>query len=323
MLTYGLEQNRLDFMNKNILKVSLCLALLSGCAASEKEDDRYSVVVTNFAAYDMVRAVAGDLVSLNMIIKPGAETHSFEPTPQNIVDISECGLFVYVGGDSDEWVENILDSMDNEISTFRMMDSVDLLEEEIREGMTAEEEHDHSEHEEELDEHVWTSPVNEMVLVNDLCDVLCEKDPANSEAYRKNAQEYTEKLEALDQQFRDIIDQAKRREIIVADRFPFLYFTREYGLDYYAAYPGCSNDTEPSAQTVAFLIDKVREDEIPVVFHIELSNENMCRSISEQTGAACVLLNAVHNVTDEDFKNGVTYIDLMEHNAEVLRQALN
>lgn len=310
-------------MRKNLKTfiVSLCMMLLAGCASAPVRDDRFSVVATNFAGYDLVRAVAGDLVNINMLVRPGTETHSFEPTPQNIIDISECGLFVYTGGESDEWVESILDSVNAGLNTFRMMDSVQLYEEEIREGMTVT--GNGEDEEEKMDEHVWTSPVNAMILVRDICDALCRLDPANSDSYRRNAEAYTGKLEALDQQFRSIIADAERREIIVADRFPFLYFIREYGLDYYAAYPGCANDTEPSAQTVAFLIDKVKEDKIPVVFHIELSSANMCESISEQTGAACLLLNAVHNVTDEDFKNGTTYIDLMEHNAEVLRQALN
>ncbi len=143
------------------------------------------------------------------------------------------------------------------------------------------------------------------------------------QTYQKNAEAYIAKLEKLDKDFHDVIDHAKRKEIIVGDRFPFLYFAKEFGLTYYAAFPGCSTDTEANPATIAFLVDKVKEDHIPVVFHIEMSNEQMSKAIAEATGAKNELLNAVHNVSDEEFKKGVTYIDLMNHNVKVLKEALN
>lgn len=148
-------------------------------------------------------------------------------------------------------------------------------------------------------------------------------DKKNKAAYEKNAAAYIKKLDKLDGEFRDVVKNSKRKEIVVADRFPFRYFCDEYGLKYYAAFPGCSTDTQPSAKTVAFLTDKVKSDKIPVVFHIELSNEEMSKSIAEATGARSILLNAVHNVSDQDFKNGATYVSLMEHNVKVLKEALN
>lgn len=174
-----------------------------------------------------------------------------------------------------------------------------------------------------MDEHVWTSPVNAEKIVEKLAETMEKLDPEKKESFSKNAEDYIGKLKKLDQEFRDVVNSGKRKEIIVADRFPFTYFCKEYGLSYYAAFPGCSTDTQPSAKTIAFLQDKVKEDQIPVVFHIELSNEQMADAICKDTGAKKELLNAIHNVTDEDFKAGVTYVDLMEKNVPALKEALN
>lgn len=316
---------------KKIFAFFMALFLCVGLAACGREDstpaaakkEPVRVVVTNFPEYDFVRQIAGDKVKLTMLLKPGAEAHSFEPSPKDIQEISGSDLFVYVGGDSDEWVDGILDSMDKKPGkTFKLMDAVPLYEEEHVEGM-AEEDEEEDEDEPEMDEHVWTSPKNAIQIVEKLNGTLAEIDPDNKDLYQKNTEVYVEKLQQLDKDFRDVIDHSRRKEIIVGDRFPFLYFVKEYGLTYYAAFPGCSTNTETNPATVAFLIDKVKTDHIPVVFHIELSNEQMSRSIAEATGAKNVLLNAVHNVSDEDFKKGVTYMDLMHHNVEALKEALN
>ena len=291
---------------------------------------KLSVVCTNFPEYDFVRQIVGGRADVTMLLRPGAESHSYEPTPQDIVTIQNSGLFVYVGGDSDAWVADILKSMDQSgMTVFKLMDAVDLVEEELTEGMQPEAEESESgagagaSEAPEMDEHVWTSPANAMKIVQKLSDTLCRLDAANADAYRASTAAYLAQLQKLDSDFRQVIDSGKRREIIVGDRFPFRYFCEEYGLRYYAAFPGCSANTEPDAATVAFLIKKVKADQIPVVFHIELSNEQMCRSICEATGAKSELLNAVHNVSDSDFKAGATYVSLMEHNVAVLKEALN
>lgn len=292
--------------------------------ASESENGKLNVVATIFPEYDFLRQIAGDKINLTMLVTPGAETHSFEPTPEDIKEVNAADMFVYVGGDSDAWVTSILDSVEEEnMDVVTLMDCVDLVEEETVEGMTAEEEGTEDEEEVEYDEHVWTSPKNAELIVQKLCDNLCDLDPENAETYEANTTAYLEQLDQLDQEFQDVVDHAQRTEIVVGDRFPFRYFADEYGLTYYAAFPGCSTDTEPSAETIAYLTDKVEEDNIPVVFHIELSNEKVCDSICEATGAKSELLNAVHNVSKEDFEAGVTYMDLMEHNVEVLKEALN
>ncbi len=305
------------------------LSIAETSESSESSDPRrLSIVVTNFPEYDFAHQIVQDNANVTMLLKPGAESHTYDPTPEDIITIQNSDMFVYVGGDSDEWVDDVLSSMDqSHMNIFRLMDAVETVPEELVEGMEEEAEEEESaedgEEEVELDEHVWTSPVNAMTIVRKMSETLETLDPANKDAYEKNASDYISELSDLDKEFQDVVSSAKRKEIIVGDRFPFRYFCDEYALSYYAAFPGCSTDTQASAKTVAFLIDKVKSDEIPIVFHIELSNEEMCNSIAEATGAKSELLNAVHNVSDEDFKNGVTYVSLMKHNVEVLKEALN
>lgn len=324
-------------MKKKIMTIfaaALALAVaLSGCALpggdAEKKSsgEKISIVCTNFPEYDFARQIAGDKADVTMLLKPGAESHTYEPSPDDIKKIKDCDMFVYVGGDSDEWVEDVLESVDkSEVTVFKLMDQVKTVEEVTVEGMEPEDEEEPAEggeDEPEMDEHVWTSPKNAATIVKNMAKTMEKLDEKNKSTYEKNADAYVEKINKLDEEFREVVKNGKRKEIIVADRFPFRYFCEEYGLKYYAAFPGCSTDTQPSAKTVAFLTDKVKEDRIPVVFHIELSNEEMSKSIAEATGAKSRLLNAVHNVSDEDFRNGATYVSLMEHNVEALKEALN
>lgn len=312
-----------------LLIVILIMIVFSSCgkkveeAEKSKDNGKINVVASIFPEYDFLRQIGGDHINLTMLLTPGAESHSYEPTPQDILEVQNSDLFVYVGGDSDAWVSSILDSMDkSKMKIVTLMDCVDLVEEETVAGMEEESEEEEPD-KPEMDEHVWTSPKNAALIVQKLCDGLCEIDPDNANEYKANTDSYVKKLNELDSKFQDVVNNSKRKEIIVGDRFPFRYFVDAYGLDYYAAFPGCSTDTEPSAATVAFLIDKVKEDKIPVVFHIELSNEQMCDSICSATGAKKELLNAIHNVSKDDFNAGVTYLDLMNHNVEVLKEALN
>ena len=285
------------------------------------EGNKLKIVTTNFPSYDFARAITKEDADVTMLVKPGAETHSFEPSPQDIITIQNADLFIYTGGDSDEWVDGILESVQNKnFHVFKMMDAVNLIEEETVEGMQEEE---HEEEGPEMDEHVWTSPKNAITIVEKLEETLSGLDESHKENFKTNSDSYVKELEELDKSFKEVVDSGKRKEIIVADRFPFAYFCKEYGLSYFAAFPGCSTDTQPSAATIAFLTDKVKEDKIPVVFHIEMGNEDMVNAISKDTGAKKMLLNSVHNVTDSDFKAGKTYVDLMKPNVDALKEALN
>lgn len=487
-----------------LISLMLVAMLFAGCnqPLSSKNDgtEKLSVVSTIFPGYDFTREVAGEQVELTMLLPPGGESHSFEPTPQDILKIQNCDVFIYVGGESDTWVDGILDSMDTSgMKILSMMDLVETVPEEIVAGMEEdhghdheidpddihdrplsdwtgswstienalssgamdeyvahqaeenevdfatqkenytkrwksdyptleitgdgltmggkavayqytgyrlvesdhgssvwygfeatdavsdapkyiafsdhgtggheEEEHDEHEeelphfhirygsesfdallamenwaptyfpagtsdeavteamsghgHEEEYDEHVWTSPINAMRITQAISDALCTLDAEHADSYRANCDAYVAKLEELDASFRAVVQNAARRTLIFGDRFPFRYFVDAYGLEYFAAFPGCSTETEASVQTVTFLMDEVKAQQIPVVFHIEFSNEKMADTISEATGAKKLLLHSCHNVTKTQFEAGVSYLELMTQNVAALKEALN
>jgi zinc transport system substrate-binding protein len=485
------------------LSLSVCILFANGKKEEAAHNGKLVVVAVNFPAYDFARQIAGDRVNLTMLLPPGAESHSFEPTPRDIVKIQECDVFIYAGGETDVWVDRILESMDtSKKKIIRMMDAVDVVEEEIVEGME-DDEHDHGHgefdpakvkdrplsnfagswdsaipllrngsldsyiahrageegksatevkasllsgwasdydsltisgntlaigsrtaaytyrgyeivesehsasvwynyqittptngfpayimfndhgdgneeehheehehegvahihlkygdagfaallertgwagmyfssgasageitetlaghgHEEETayDEHVWTSPRNVKRIVRVMADALCEADGGNAAVFRRNADAYNAQLDELDREFQAVVDAAKRKTIVFGDRFPFRYFADAYGLTYFAAFPGCSTETEPSAATVAFLINKVKAENIPVVFHIELSNERMADTIAAETGAKKLLFHACHNISKREFDRGVTFLELQKANVPRLREAL-
>jgi zinc transport system substrate-binding protein len=282
---------------------------------------KISVVATNFPPFDFARVIAGDKADVVMLLPPASESHSFEPTPQDVIRVQRCDVFIYVGGESDTWVNGVLDSMDTSaMKIVTLMDCVTPVEEDTVEGMEPEEEE--AGDEPAYDEHVWTSPKNVRLIVEKIADALSEADPANAEVYRRNAEAYQGELDVLDAAFQAVVDGAVRKTLVFGDRFPFRYFTDAYGLTYFAAFPGCSTETEASAATIRFLIDKIRAEHIPVVFHIELSNRKIADTLSESTGAKVLLLHSVHNITKSDFENGLGYLDLMRGNVENLKEAL-
>lgn len=296
-----------------------------GCTNTESENNgKIKVVSTIFASYDFARQIGGNVADITMLLKPGVESHSYEPSPKDIITVQECDVFIYVGGENDAWVDNILESMDtSDITIIKMIDLVDKYEEEAVEGMDGHEhtdecEHDHS----EWDEHVWTSPVNAIKICKALTEAFVKNDKANKAVYEENSDRYIEELKKLDETFRKIVGTADRKVIVFGDRFPLRYFVEEYNLEYYAAFPGCSSETEASAATVAFLIDKVKEEGIPVVFKIELSSDSMANTIAEGSGAKVLTFNTCHNVTSEEFEKGENYITLMYRNANALKEAI-
>lgn len=317
------------------LSVILCCLVLSSCSNNNQQDDgKLKVVTTNFASYDFARQIGGDEIDVQLLMDPGVETHSYEPSPQDIIMINECDVFIYVGGENEDWVNGILDTLDSEeLEIIKLMDCVEVVEEEIVEGMEHEhdehnehDEHDeHDEHEdnENWDEHVWTSPDNAIKICKTIEDLFSKIDAENAKNYESAYNEYEAKLVNLDNAFKDIMKNAKRHTIVFGDRFPVRYFVEEYDIEYFAAFPGCSSDTEASASTIAFLIDKVKNENIPVVFKIELSNGNIADTISEETGAKVLTFYSCHNLSKEDFDKGKTYLDFMWENVEALKIALN
>ena len=323
---------------KRIISLLLALALslsLAACAApAEKADGgKLQIVTTLFPYYDFARAIAQDRADVTLLLSPGREAHSFEPTPLDAVTISEADVFLYNGGEGEYWVESMLDAAGEHIAVAsRMMDYVDALNEEYVEGMQGADGHDHDhDHEEdehdsdeiEYDEHIWTSPKNAVVLCRAVCDAICRADAENAAFYRANCENYCAQLEDLDARFAALCESAPRRLLIFADRFPMLYFCREYGLDYRAAFHGCSGDTEPSLATIKFLIDKVEDENIPVVYTIDFGTKKVAAVVSECTGAAIETIYSMQTVSRADFDAGETYLTLMERNFEALRKGLN
>lgn len=311
-----------------ILAAGIAAAAVTGCGVKQEEPDdgKLKIVTTIFPQYDFVRAITGGTgaVNVRMLLSPGEEVHSYEPTPLDIKEIQNCDLFIYVGAENDVWVDRILENMgDKRPETLRLVDLTETVAEESVEGMMEEKGHDHEEsREEEADEHVWTSPAKAAEITEAIAQKMAELDPANADDYLANAQDYEAKILDLDAQFRQIAENAERKILVFGDRFPIRYFAEGYGLDYFAAFSGCSSESEPSASTLAFLIDKVREEEIPVVFSIEFSNGNIARAICESTGAVQRTYNSCHNVTKEQMENGATYVSLMSENLETIREAL-
>ena len=314
-------------MIRKVFSLVLCaLLLLSVCSCTPStaggDDGKLSVVATNFALYDFTRNIAGDLANVTMLMQPGVESHSFDPSPADIVSIYSCDIFIYTGGESDSWLTNILDSISSENTTvLAMMDYVDLLQEESF-GEENEHKHDHDHEDVEYDEHIWTSPLNAIDITKAIASALIERDKDNAQAYQDNCDSYVAQLEELDSAIEDVVDNAPRRTLVFGDRMPLLYFLRRYDLECYAAFPGCASQTEPSAATLAMLIDKVKSENIPVVFTIELSNGQIADIICEETGAVKKQFNTCHNISRDDFENGETYLSQMYKNIELLKEAL-
>ena len=366
-----------EFLRKSvvfIVTISMILGM-AGCGKTTEKEDNYrlKIVTSLFPYYDMARAVIGDVkgIDLKMIVTPGQDSHSFEPTPSDVMQMENADVLIYNGGSLETWIDTLLDSLNNKNQIqMKMMDYVDVLNEEIVEGMDtrfdshdehshSEDSHNHKEHSHsedsynqeegshsedslkneehshdsevsdyeeeshnETDEHIWTSPVNEIIMTEKICETLSKALPEEKENFQKNAENYISQLKELDNEFRTIVENAKTNEIIFADKFPLQYFAKEYGLKYYAAFPGCGSDMEPSAKTIAFLVDKIKEDNIKAVFYLELSSHIVADAIETDTGAKPLQFNSCHNITQKQFDSGVTYVDLMKENVNNLKIAL-
>ena len=315
--------------------VIMCLLTFTGCMQSNADyiknnnNSELSIVTTCFPPYDFARAVKGNTDNITMLISAGAEAHSYEPTPLDILKIQQCDVFIYIGGEGEVWADEILNSMDTSGKyILKLSDYAELLEEADIEGAnSAHEHHNHSEHEEEhddcdFDEHIWTSPENAISMTEAVCNTLSDADSKKADLYRKNTEEYTDKLRKLDSDFRDMISGAKSNLIVVGDRFPFRYLADEYNLQYYSAFSGCSSETEPRVYTMAFLINKVLENKVKNIFCLEFSTRKVAEKLSDATGAEILTLHSCSNVSRDDFRNNVTYIDLMYQNLNTLKEAL-
>ena len=341
---------------KNISKkiFGLILAgavLITGCTAKTEKKDKgdntkgkLKIVTTIFPEYDITRAIAKDKVDLELMIKPGVDVHSFTPTPQDIKTVQNSDIFVYGGTEHDKWVENLTKSIDmKNKKVVKLVDGIQQLEEESVDGVKhehhhddekedehnhdhkheKEDEHNHKGEEKELDPHYWTSPKNAIQMVKTITNALVEKDPDNAEFYKENAKNYIKQLEGVDKELHDVVDNAKIKKVVIADRFPFRYLFKDLGLEYRALFSGCSVESTASAGQIKKMVDYVKENKIPVVYHIEMGKGELAETVAKNSGAKVKLLHSIHTVTKEDFDKGVTYIDLMKQNVEALKEGLN
>lgn len=321
--------------------------------ASPIKGEKLKVVSSVFAAYDFSRELLGEAGEVSLLLKPGLEPHSFEPTVRDILLLQDADVFIYAGGESDVWIDELLSSLDTaNLQLIPLIDMVEPLEELELEDLLAARGDDTvddagegqqestgglgaagvaeaaaeaakaAEAEQDLDEHVWTSPKNAKRIVQNLAGIFEKRTPERSALIQENKKDYLGKLDALDERFRTIVQNGKRKTLLFGDRFPFRYLAEEYGLACYAAFPGCSTATETNAKTLSFLIDTVRSEKIPVVFYVELSSHKIADIIAEETGAQPLLLHACHNISLDDFEAGTSYLELMMQNADNLKRAL-
>ncbi len=314
----------------------LLLASLAGCgnktAENSGENDGLQIVATIFPEYDWVMNILGDNpanAQVTMLMGNGVDLHSYQPSAADILKISTCDVFIYVGGESDEWVEDVLkEAVNKDMTVINLMDELgdQAKEEELVEGMQEEEpEHDHEEGEAEFDEHVWLSLRNASTLVQSISDAIREADPDHGDVYKNNTDSYIEKLGELDEKYDQTVKNARYNTLLFGDRFPFRYLVDDYGLEYYAAFAGCSAETEASFETITFLAQKVDELKLPVVMTIDGSDGSIAETIIQNTQSKdqkILTLNSLQSVTSEDLENKTTYLSVMEENLSVLTEAL-
>ena len=311
----------------------LLSAMLIGCAAKKPSDmdGKLSIVCTNFSEYDWTREIIGETDSANVtyLLESGMDIHNYQPSAQDIMTISDCDMFIYVGGESESWVDDALSTKTNKnMKVVKLFDAVNdnIKLEEHKDGMEEEEEHSHTDSLPEYDEHVWLSVRNAELICNDICNKLCELDSANADTYKANLAGYTDKLRELDGEYKEMAENAKVKTLLFGDRFPFRYLVEDYGLDYYAAFKGCSAETEASFETIAKLAEKLDELKLDNVFIIENSSDAIAKSIissSENKKAKIEKLNSLQSVTSDDIKKGATYISLMKNDLETLKKVLD
>lgn len=306
----------------------LSIGILTGCESKTEDNGKINVVCTVFPQYDWTKNIIGtadENIELTLLLNNGTDIHSYQPTTQDIVKISSCDVFIYTGGESEEWVEDILKEAKNkDMKVVNLMEMLgeSALEEMVVEGMQKAEEEEHEHEGTAYDEHIWLSLKNAKKLCNGITEVLTQVDEQSSSVFEENCAAYVEKLQNLDKDFTEFVDKQKNLTVLFGDRFPFLYLMEDYDISYYAAFPGCSADTEASFETIAFLSGKMNEHELPCVFVLESSDQSVAKTIiknTENKKQSIQVLDSMQSVTAKDIENGTTYLSLMEKNMEVLK----
>ncbi len=304
--------------------------LLSLCACSsesgyfESDSTKLKIISTVFPPYDLAKHIAGDNAEMKILLPPGSEAHTYEPTAKEIIAIQNCDIFLYIGGENEQWADKLINSNDtSKVKIVKLIDCVPTLSEDDEDEHEDEHNHHEHEHDHETDEHIWTSPENARLMLSAVYDAICAVDPENSQTYTENKDAYDKQLADLDNEYKTAVDNAKNKTIVLADKFPFRYLAHEYGLDCYAAFSSCSDESEPSVSTMIKLTKKIKENNIPVVYYLEFSSTKIADTLCDETGAKKLMLHSCHNVSKEDLENDISYVDLMKQNLENLKVALN
>lgn len=318
----------------------IMLLFLTACGAADKyknlDENKITVIATLFPQYDFARQIAGDYANVVLLLPPGMESHSYDPSPADMIAIQNSDIFLYTGPYMESWAADVIEGIEGDTCVVDLSVHVPLVKEE---DIEAEYESVHTEHEEEhgheheqshahshdhtYDPHIWTNPVYAEIMVEDIAEALIERDPVHAAEYVKNKERYLSELQSLDADIRDTVAHAKRRELFFGGRFAMYYFTKEYGLTYAAVYDSCSSETEPSVRAVMHMAAEMKEEEIPVIYYEELVNPRIARTIAEETGCQMLLWHSCHSVTKKELEAGITYLDLMRQNLENLKIGLN
>lgn len=294
---------------KRVLICVMCLVLLCGCNApqAKKPQEKLTIVTTIFPLYDFARQICGEKADVKMLIKPGSEVHSYDPLPSDMKSIYDSDLFLYIGGESDKWVDTMLDAAD--------VTSVPLI------SCVAHHNHDHN-GEKHADEHIWTSTENAVTMLKTICAGIISIDCENAAYYQANCDDYVQKIVTAAQQISGVVAECENPFILVADRFPFVYFTEEFGIDYEAAFDGCAVSTDISMKTMLRITKTIQSKNVKTVFVTELSSKNIAKTLHTEYGVKVLELHSAHNVTLDDFNNGITYVDILYRNSAALKEGL-
>ena len=330
-----MSKNKKIILIATIIIAIICIII--GFSANKQKlskNDKLNIVVTTFSTYDFAKQIVGDKADVTFLLGPGVDSHSYEPSAKDLVKLKNADVFIYIGGEMEQWVDKVLetDTINKEATTLiQVTESVETIEEQEVDGAEEEEHHHHEDHENDeeheheegaFDEHIWTSPSNAIKMVEYLNEKFSNLDSNNKEEYQKNADNYIEQIKDLRTKIQEIVDNKKRNRLVFGDKMPMQYFLNEFGLTASAAFNGCSTEAEPGTKTITYLVSKVKEENIPVVLYIELSTGKTAKSIANETGAKSMQIQTLHNISKDDFKNGETYVSLMTRNLQVLKEAL-
>ena len=307
-----------------IILVGIIAGVVLGKKNKTSNTEKIKVTASNFASYDFLRAIIGDNdnIELTFLLGPGKDAHSYDPTAQDLITIQNSDLFIYIGGEMEKWADRVLPTLDtSNTKVICVADDIKTIKEQEIDGAEPENEEDE---EGAFDEHIWTSPDNAITMVNTLEKSMEEIDSSNPSKYKQNAENYIAKIKNVDKQIQEIVDNKKRDRLVFGDKMPMQYFINYYKLQVSAAFSGCSTETEPSSKTIAYLVNKAKEEKTPVILYIELNNGKVANTIANEVENGCkaMQIQTLHNVSKTDFDNGETWVSLMERNLDVLKTAL-